>query len=252
MNKKILIIALIILLPSLIFFSCLSGDKYRTYRLDGVPLNHKTKLIFFFWISFTDDDGSQEIKVINKTNNVREFQIFDFSIGSSIIKNNNGKLIRGGSYTLWMNFDINDVKKIIVNKLIFKSKSKVIDIREIVGVSYMEKSSHSDNNSFKSFPEEKLINFINLGMIDLNNLNNESRVIDRIQFVYNNVDVVFQKDRFFTIECDITLDSEAEGIEPENYSFTAKFNRIKYTGERMSLLQNIPVLWYMLLFSISK
>jgi hypothetical protein len=250
MNRKIKIITIIILLAVLLFFSCVTGDKYRTYRLDGIPLKHETTYILLSWISIADDDGNQEFKVINKTNNKKEFRIFNFLIGESIMGNKNEKTIWGEPYTLWMNFDIYDAKKIIVNKLIFRSKSKVIDILDNIVISYLTKKSYSDNSPFEGgligelkkfrsysrFSEEELINFRNSGTIDVNNFNNESRAIEKIQFVYDNVDVNLKKDRFFTIECDITLDSGIEGIEPENYRFTAKFNRIQYAEEKMSLI----------------
>jgi hypothetical protein len=245
MNRKIIIIAIIILLSVLLFLGCVTSDKYKTYRLAGIPLNHETTFILLSWIYTTDDDG-QELKVINKTNNTREFQIFDFAISENIIESNNGKLIWGEPYTLWMNFLVYDAKKVIVNKLIFRSKNKVIDIRNNIGLFYLGKKAYSDEGGllgeianfrkFESFSEEELINFRNSGMLDVSNLNNENRIIERIQFVYDNLDVVFKKDRFFTIECDITFDSEIEGIEQENYSFVAKFNRIQYTEEKISLL----------------
>jgi len=240
MNRKIIIIFLSVLL----FLSCVTGDKYKTYRLKGIPLNHETTFILLSWIYTTDDDG-QELKVINKTNNTREFQIFDFAIGNDIIESNNGKLIWGEPYTLWMSFLVHDAKKVIVNKLIFRSKNRVIDIRNNIGLSYLEKEKFSDEGGllgeiarfrkFRSFSEEELINFRNSGILDVSNLNNENLIIERIQFVYDNLDVVFIKDRFFTIECDITFDSEIEGIEQENYSFVARFNRIQYHDEIISL-----------------
>jgi len=123
MNRKKIIIAIIILLSVLLLLGCVTGDKYKTYRLKGVPLNHETTFILLSWIHTTDDDVIQELKVINKTNNTKEFQIFEF-----------------------------------------------------------------------------------------------------------------EKRQIFTIECDITFDSEIEGIEQENYSFIARFNRIQYTDEKISLL----------------
>ena len=245
MNRKI-IITIIMLLSVLLFLSCVTGDKYKTYRLKGIPLKHETTFILLSWIHTTDDDVSQELKVINKTNNTREFQIFEFEIGNDIVKSDNGKLIWGEPYTLWMEFPVYDAKKVIVNKLIFKSKNRVIDIRNIIGLSYLEKEKYSNEGGllgeitkfrkFRSFSEEDLINFRNSGTIDVSNFNNENLNIGRIQFVYDNLDVVFKKDRFFTIECDITFDSEIEGIEQENYRFIARFNRIQYTDEKISLL----------------
>jgi hypothetical protein len=235
MNRKIIIVVIIILLSVLLFLSCVTGDKYKTYRLKGIPLNHETTFILLSWIYTTDDDGSQELKVINKTNNTREFQIFNFEIGNDIIKSNNGKYIWGEPYTLWMEFLVYDAKKVIVNKLIFRSKNRVIDIRNNIGLSYEGGllGQIANFRKYKSFSEEELINFRNSGVLDVNK---EDRIIEKIQFVYNNLDVVFKKDRFFTIECDITFDSEIEGIEQENYSFVAKFNRIQYTDMKMSLL----------------
>jgi hypothetical protein len=245
MNRKIIIIAIIILLSVLLFWGCVSGDKYYTYRLDGIPLNHKTGFVLLSWIHTTDDDGSQELKVINKTNKSKSI-IFDFSIGKSILKNNNGKLIWGEPYTLCMYFPVYDAKKVIVNKIIFRSKNKVFDIRNNIGVSYLREKPYPEEEgwfgdlmnyrSYISLTEKELNDFRNSGTIDINTINNESPLVERIEFVYDNVDVVFKKDRFFTLECDITFDSEIEGIEPENYSFVAKFNRIQFTGERMSLL----------------
>jgi hypothetical protein len=245
MNKKIIIISMIILLSVLLFFGCVSGDKYNTYRLDGIPLNHETVFIFLSWIHTTDDDGSQELKVINNTNKIKSI-IFDFSIVESILKNNNEKLIWGEPYTLCMYFPVYDAQKVIVNKLIFRSKNKVIDIRSNIGVSYLREKPYPEEEGwfgdlmnyrhYISLTEKELNDFRNSGTIDINTFNNENLIIERIEFVYDNVDVIFKKDRFFTLECDITFDSEIEGIEPENYSFVAKFNRIKYTGERMSLL----------------
>lgn len=228
MNRKIIII----LSSVLLFFGCVSGDKYNTYRLDGVPLNHKSYFVYIGWIFTTDDDEiSQELKVINKSDNTEKYMVFDFAIGENILESNDRGWIWGEPYTLWINFPVHDAKKITVNKLTFRSKNKVIDIRNNIGV-YFTKNPKSDS----SFSEEELINFRNSGIIDVNNLNNESRIIESIQFRYDNVDVLFKKDRFFTIECDITFDSEIEGVEPENYGFAAKFNRIKYTEESISLL----------------
>jgi hypothetical protein len=226
------IIAIILIVSFLLLFGCVSvGEEYHTYRLEGVPLDHETETFFIFWWSNTDD-GGQELKIANNSNNAREFQIFDFSIGESIIGDYGGTWIWGEPYTFRMNFHIYDAQKIIVNKLIFRSKSAVIDLRESIGVSYMSKRDHS----FINFSEEKIMDFRKFNIIDIDKLNNERRIIEKIEFIYDNVGISFMKDRFFTIECDLTFESDVEGYETENYNFLAKFNRIKYNEMKVSWL----------------
>jgi hypothetical protein len=234
-----------------------TGEKYYTYRLKGVPLDRENRSFFIFWLSenydndqelevsnntysarefdwWSSDDDGQELK---KSNIEKEFKFFNFSIyEKGYLKDKPlaglERYINTEPYTFRVNFNINDSKKIIVNKLIFRSKNKVIDLREIIEISYMEKNSPY----YYDFSEEEIIDFRKFGIIDVNNLNNERRIIEKITFNYDNVDVIFNKDKYFIMECDITFEGDVEGYETENYSFSARFNRLKYTEEKMSLL----------------
>jgi hypothetical protein len=229
-----IIVIIVIVLFVFLFFGCVStGDKYHTYRLEGVPLDRETESFFIFWWS-RNNDGGQELSIPN-INNTRESKFFNFSIyekGDLEDKLLAGREINIEPYTLWMNFGTNNAQKIIINKLIFRSKSKELDLREIIGVSYMGKRNHS----YIEFSEDEIIDFRKSSTIDINKLNNDRRIIESIQFGYDNIDVIFKKDKYFIIECDIIFENDVEGYETENYNFTAKFNRIKYNTEKVSLL----------------
>jgi hypothetical protein len=235
MSRKMAIIAMVFVSSLLSFSGCAIGDSYHTYRLQGSPLTRETKNFLIFWISGYSDDG-QELNVPNNINGARESKNFSFNIAEHGSVDNRPLLgmertINTEPYTLFMAFDINNAKNIIVNKLIFRTRNKVVDLRETVGVTYRTRRS----GSYTHFTEKEITYFRKAGIIDIVNLINEQRIIDRLSFRYENVDVNFNRDGFFTIECDITFESDIEGYETENYRFTAKFLRKKYAEERISL-----------------
>jgi hypothetical protein len=235
--KKV-IVPIIFLLLALTLFGCVTGDKYHTYVLKGAPLNRETDRKFIFWLT-SYDYYNQVIKLPNTTNNAREYQSFDFSIWAK------GSFERGTvgdrttytePYRLWIESNPYDAQVITVNKLTFKSRDKDIDLRKTVGVSYRVTKSFDARPLKRGFSEEELIDFRNSGKLDLSSLEHDIYTIYNIIFEYDNVDVAFNKDMYFDIECDITFESDIEGSEAENYTFTARFNKKKYFGEKMSLL----------------
>jgi hypothetical protein len=250
MSRKKVIIAIILFLSVILLFGYVTGEeKYRTYRLEGVPLVHEKSNFLIFWISRYYDKG-QGFKAFNNTNNEGEFKFFSFKIEHNIYFYG-GKQYYDEPYNLSMSFNIYDVKNIIVNKFIFKTKSKVIDLREVVGISSYYRSEEYPRGYYGTFDidfsEEDVMDFRRLGTIDVKKLNNDERIVAGISFNYDNVDIIFNRDKNFTIECDIIFESDIEDYETYNYSFTTKFNKIKYTNEKMQLL---CFLFSRLLFSI--
>jgi len=118
-------------------------------------------------------------------------------------------------YNLSIGFDTGyGAERVIINKMLFRSKNQVIDLRKKVTVG-------------GNVDTKKLSDFENSGVIYPRYVNN-----DVIKLYYKNVDVIFKKNSDFTIECDITIEYEDDRID--NYAFTAKFKRFKFT-ERICL-----------------
>lgn len=244
MDRKTIINTTNLFFLCLLFIICIScvsiSDTHHTYRLKGFPLDNDRFNAFIFWRSSYNDYGQYLIvpNSANKTNNDRESKIFKFEIVEEGYLDDRplGEIerkIHTEPFNLFMDFSLVDnTKKIIINKLIFRSKSKVIDLRDIVGVSY---SPTISNNYYIYFSEEEIMDFRKYGIIDLINFNNSGCIIYGISFNYDNVDVIFNKDRFFSIECDIAFESDVEGYIPRNYCFIAEFDRKKYADEKISL-----------------
>jgi hypothetical protein len=237
MNAAVLLVSGLLLV---IGVSCVSvGDTHHTYRLKGAPLDNERFDAFIFWRSSYSDYG-QWLVVPNSAHkivNERESAVFGFTIveegcleGKPLGETE--RMIYTEPFNLLMAFSVADnTKKIMVNKLIFRSRSKVIDLRDIVGISY---SPTISNYHYIWFSDEEIMDFRKYGTIDLTDYHNEERAIYGISFNYDNVDVLFNKDQFFVIECDMTFESDSEGYTPRNYSFTARFNRKKYAEETIS------------------
>ena len=222
----ILILSLIIFL----FFACVSLDKYQTYEIKGVPSNYEILFVPFLWKT-EFFNGSQVLKIYNNSNNSREFREVIFQIKPQG-KLENGVVLGSGDetkyiftepYNFYMQFRTFDTKKIIFNKMLFHSKNDTIDLRQKLRVS----NPHVANDFIN---EEKLIEFRNNGEINLEIINSERQdSINSLSFEYENIDIVNKSDRYFTIEYNITFINDLECNEIENYSFTVKYNRKKFS-----------------------
>jgi hypothetical protein len=243
MSGKTVMKAALLLVSGFLFFICVScvaiGDAHHTYRLKGVPLDNERFNAFIFLRSSYSDYGQWLVvpNTANKTGNERESAVFEFTIleegcleGKPLGETE--RKIYTEPFHLLMDFSVADnTKKIIVNKLMFRSRSKVMDLRDTVRIAY---SPTISSHHFIWFSDEEILNFRKTGTIDLSDSHNEGRVIYGISFNYDNVDVLFKKDRFFVIECDMNLESDREGYTPRSYSFSARFNRKKYVEETIS------------------
>ena len=107
--------------------------------------------------------------------------------------------------------------------MLFQSENNIIDLRQKVMV-----SNPNIKNDFIN--EEELIDFRNNGEINLEIINSGRQSgINSISFEYKNIDILFKNDRFFTVEYDITFINDLESTETENYNFTVRYNRKKFT-----------------------
>lgn len=237
------------------FTACVTTDKYRTYVLDGAPSNYKANLI-----RGSFGGSSYNIKkVYSTTTNLYETiyrsQYLTLRLFETGTKRNGKVFLLGGdekeintepyNFYTWISTD--DADKIIFNTLKFTSKSKEIDLRQKVGINidgYRHKNRSEENTTFRRFNpyvfnsrdslnETELMHFRNTGIINVGalreELKDEWKEIHAIKIFYDHIDVVFKKDRYFTLEFDVTLTSDREDYETQNYHFIAKFNRKRYT-----------------------
>ena len=233
------------------FTSCVTGDKYYTYELDGVPSSYKTNL-------FTADFNyyGQTLSIDSTVKKYRSLDIEfylqergEIDNGKVFLAKFDSKSIYTEPYTLSMRigyiraYFIRDVDKIIFNKLNFRSKNREFDLRQNVGITIygyrhrdrFEGESYTDYQN-KRLNEEELMDFRNSGIIDLSELKkDEWERIQGITINYNNIDVIFKQDRYFTLEFDVTFTSDNEDYKIDNYSFIAKFNRKRHTEWRALL-----------------
>jgi hypothetical protein len=227
------------------FTACVTGNKYHTYELAGVPSSYNTNVVRAEFIYY-----GQTLSIDSTVKQYRHLDIEFYLQARGTI--NNGKVfldefdrktIYTEPYTLSMGigytqaYFIRDVDKIIFNKLNFRSRNREFDLRQNVGITIyghrhrdrFEGESYTDYEN-KCLNEEELMDFRNSGIIDLGELKkNEWKEIRGISINYNNIDVIFKQDRYFTLEFDVTFTSDNEDYKTDNYSFIAKFNRKRYT-----------------------
>jgi hypothetical protein len=254
MKRKMIFI--LILVFSILLITCISipTEKNNIYELESVPSNYERG----FWESSLGN-AYQRLDI---NNNIEDNKTRTFSF--DIIQN--GKIDIGQQFMdderiilytepfdLKMFFFIEygneygNIQKIIVNKMIFRTKNKVIDLRENSNVYYIS-SIPVYPSSYKYIPEDELTDFRTSGTIEIMNINvKNGNLIERhkkieIGFIYNNIDIIFRKDRYFSVEYDISIESDIEGYEIENYSFLAKFVRKRFT-DKYNLLGAIIFGW---------
>jgi len=248
MTSKIFLILLLLILLS----GCISitERKNNTYELEGVPSNYRVGI---FDSSF--DEAVQSLIINNTNDNTKtEWFMFDLTqrgkidIGKQFMgEEDDRKYLYTEPFDLNMYFFIDygkeqgNIQKIVVNRMFFKSKKHSIDLREKIGVYYISEQPVYPF-SYKYIPEDILADFRKFGTIDVMNLNIENgNMIERsnsveLGFMYNDIDVIFKKDRKFSIEYDITLVRDIEGSETENYVFTANFKRKRFSDKYNLLL----------------
>jgi hypothetical protein len=210
----------IIFVCALLLSACITDKSYHTYKQEGVP-KLAPKARWEHSRNFTE--SSHWIWVKDNLDNDNE-KMFDFELtekgrldGGTVPTFSMGRVDRTiytEPYDLSMGFYVHGAQKIMVNKMIFKTSKKSIDLRQNVRIN--------------RFSEEELTDFRNAGVINIEKLSNEEREIKYISLRYDDIDVQFKKDWYFTVECDITFEHSAETSKTENYTFEVKFYRIRF------------------------
>jgi len=217
----------------LVFFlflitSCVTDKKYRIYELEGVPSNYFPGLVSYRYINY-----GQKLKISGNNDNSLEFDFTLFGRGRKrTLAIFHEVDLETEPYDLWLRIynTPDNTQKIIFNKMLLKSKNTVIDIRKNVKVTVDGRRNPKDRRDTYHFSEEGKKEFGNSGIIDSSKFDGEFRYIDCINIWYNNIDVKFNKDSYFTIEYDIIIETGIEDIKTENYCFTAKFIRKRFSS----------------------
>lgn len=225
MKKPVLILSVVLLFFAIT--ACSSGRKYNIYRLEGGEeignygkVSHPTKTSMYGAFYNLRSDGDYYWGILN-IDGARDAKAFDFILQTTVFDRGGslGGLWYKGLYTepynLSIRFDTGwGAERVIINKLLFKSKKQVIDLREKITVG-------------GSVDAKNLSDFRSSGVLYTRYWKDNGISLD-----YKNVDIIYSKNRDFTIECDITIEYKDDRIE--NYAFTAKFKRYNFT-ERICL-----------------
>ena len=181
---------------------CLTSDKVNTYRLKGADYEDKYRYYSYTW--YLDIAGNQNTKRFHFTLWNTELSAGENLLGESITLYTEPYDLKMDFYTGWA------YEKIIINKMLFRTKNQTIDLRKKITV---------DGYGYKS-PD-----FESSGVIYAPSW----RGSDWLDLRYDNIDVIFKKNSSFTIEYDITIEREYFLEPTENYTFTVKFNRKNFT-----------------------
>ena len=228
--KRYIIAFVIIFLIIAICFISIPGNEYHIYELKtNYPQSNEKNI----WRSDYSREHKMEVDEKFKDGSYfkRTFSFYlaehtEFEKEYKFLFTDEYKYIYTEPYDLLIRFSENEnVKHIIINKIVFRSGDKVIDLRQIISI----------QNSFYRPIEEELSDFRNSGLIDIEKIksDNDRKYMGELDFWYKNVDVVFKNDRKFTIDFDFTF--VYNDGKTSNCDFTAQFNRRKVT-EKQSFL----------------
>jgi len=238
MIKKILGFIPFILILS--FSSCIVfGDIYCTYELEGINSQYQVNSGLY-------SEYKAEIWDIIELNGKDDVRLrIDFEekgsipmkkgyfLGNPYERINNTEPYDMGFIIRFKKniFDYTD--KIIFNEMLLQAKNNNIDLREKVSIEFSGKRHREKMEGEKfadyithEFKEEELIDFRSSGIIDFSKYKNEWEKIYGMYIEYNNVNVVFKKDPYFTVKLDINFEGTPE---PQHYNFIVKLIRKKFT-----------------------
>ena len=219
------------------FTACLTGDRHNIYRLEGgesltfekgadiscLGIRHKAN--DGWWLDIVDGEDANRLKRLygtargidtdrQKTKRFH-FHLWDKDVGTDIWSLGQGTLYTG-PYTLRMDFDTGDnTKKVTINKMLLRTRNQTIDLRKKAKI-------ERGWNELSDLPDSGVLGTSSPGRYDI------------MLVYYTDTDVIFEKNRNFTIEYDITITRDnnynAYGnrlSDIENYTFTAKFTRTR-------------------------
>ena len=252
-----IIFLIIVFLLIFLFAACVTERKYHTYELhtyefedesENVPSNYHASLVRSQYVPDSQSFYLHTIannRIISKEFRFRLSPRTKIDIGKKFFEEEYERVyLHTEPYDLSMRMSLYKTQKIIINKMLFKTEKGVIDFCHNASVSFngMRHRDRFKNESngdyfYKTFSEEELTEFRNSGIIDLSKFRDEWSDIGGILFSHKNIGVMFEKDDYFALEYDITLENSIEDFETENYSFTVKFNRQKFTDSYSLLVR---------------
>jgi hypothetical protein len=216
MKKKPALFAFVLILLVLSLFGCATGDKYFTYSLEGTETWDWSGNEFnWFWRSLpVKNSGEAE----NQSRNAEKK--FEFFLENNTRIENGDFYIEREPYTLQMKLPVDDAKTITINKMNFIAKNNTIDLREKIDVEIGKEGALS---------EEEFVQLKKTGIIDLFGFESNLKIWKEICFTYNNVDVIFKRDKEFALEYDISIETQKGDLE--RYVFTAEYKRGIFTND---------------------
>jgi len=261
MGKGWIVITILVFIIFLSFIS-IKGNTYNTYMPKEIEsydphMNSywvRQQNIYYMYIlnvSNSNHEYSQEFK-INLNNNTRQNNGTVFPFGGR-------KYIFSGPYNISMRIPIIKSKphKILFKKILIHTNDRTMDFSDKIMIDIKCGDGTQEGIFRKSLSEEELLDFWKFGLLDIEKIYPDIHMLEDIttkgrtspyadiELFYSNVDILFEHDEYFSMECEIDFLFDNEVI---NYTFMTVYTK-RMIVEKEALLRR---LLYALLFHFYK
>ena len=153
-------------------------------------------------------------------------------------------------YSFELKIDTKQIKKIEISKAVLHKKNKSVDFISLIMPVLIEFDSERREYTYKAFDDDDMLLFRNNGIIDIDNnkiiLNKEYSVF---LLTYDNIDVIFKENKYFSIEIKMTF--ETEKGKKEDITLNLKFKRKIIIEKTIREIINEYIAWSIIAFFLS-